>query len=91
MKYTYCQSCGRRVHKNTDYGTEADGSLNRNYCIKCYKEGRFTEPNLTRTQMVARIVPIYMEEKKLSYRQALIYANYLVSELRRWQTQHMWN
>ncbi len=32
-------------------GTNADGSTNTEYCSHCYKEGSFTDPDLTVEQM----------------------------------------
>lgn len=90
MTERYCQSCGRLIHEVADCGRETDGSINENYCDRCYREGKFTEPELTRWQMIARIIPLWMEEKQVPYRQALIDANYFLSGLRRWQTRRMW-
>ncbi|HHL45314.1 MAG TPA: hypothetical protein ENJ24_01940 [Gammaproteobacteria bacterium] len=36
-------------------GTEADGSISRNYCSNCYRNGRFTQPELTACQMQKRL------------------------------------
>ena len=37
----FCQSCGRPLTKNEDCGTNADGSMNYNYCKCCYADGKF--------------------------------------------------
>ena len=37
----FCQSCGMPLNEQV-YGTNADGSMNEDYCMYCYKEGRFT-------------------------------------------------
>lgn len=34
------------------YGTEKDGSANHDYCIYCYRNGSFTNPDLTLEQMM---------------------------------------
>ena len=36
-------------------GTEANGSRSGEYCSKCYRAGQFTEPNITASQMVAKV------------------------------------
>ena len=36
-----CQSCAMPLAPET-YGTHADGSPNHEYCIYCYKDGKFT-------------------------------------------------
>jgi len=86
----YCQSCGRMMREEQDYGREEDGCINENYCSHCYRNGQFTEPNLTRWQIVARILPIWMKEKHLTYRDALVDANYFISSLRRWHARQTW-
>ncbi len=55
-----CQSCGRYMHTEVPahslvvkYGTEADGTESRDYCIECYKGGAFTE-DLTIEQMAEK-------------------------------------
>lgn len=50
MEQEFCQSCGMPlVDKNK--GTNADGTYNGDYCIYCYKEGKFTQ-DLTMGQMI---------------------------------------
>lgn len=39
---TICQSCGMIIDDTEDYGTESDGSKSEEYCIHCYKKGKFT-------------------------------------------------
>ncbi|TKJ44259.1 hypothetical protein CEE36_00520 [candidate division TA06 bacterium B3_TA06] len=90
MSYAYCQSCARVIHNPRDLGTEADGSLNHDFCRRCYAEGCFTEPRLTRRQIISRIVPLWMKENNLTYREALVDVNHFISGLRRWQTHKTW-
>jgi len=42
MEMKFCQSCGMPLSNNL-LGTNADGSKNEDYCIYCYKDGRFTQ------------------------------------------------
>ncbi len=39
----FCQSCGMPLTKNEDCGTNADGSINFDYCQYCYKDGHFLQ------------------------------------------------
>ena len=39
----FCQSCGMPLSKNEDCGTNADGSINFDYCQYCYKDGKFLQ------------------------------------------------
>ena len=36
-------------------GTEADGRKSGEYCSYCYRDGRFTEPEITATEMVEKV------------------------------------
>lgn len=42
MTENICQSCGMRM-KEGDFGTNADGSANKDYCKYCYADGDFTK------------------------------------------------
>lgn len=37
-----CQSCGMPMVKDEERGTEKDGTLSKEYCCYCYKDGEFT-------------------------------------------------
>ena len=51
-----CQSCGMPLSKDEKGGgTEANGAKSTEYCSHCYVDGRFTMPELTAEQMVARV------------------------------------
>ena len=42
MEQKFCQSCGMPL-TNELLGTNADGSKNEDYCIYCYKDGKFLQ------------------------------------------------
>lgn len=50
MEQKFCQSCGMPLTADNK-GTNADGSSNEEYCIYCYKDGRFTQ-DFTMEQMI---------------------------------------
>lgn len=50
MEQKFCQSCGMPL-TDENRGTNADGSLNGDYCTYCYSSGRFTQ-NFTMSQMI---------------------------------------
>lgn len=39
-----CQHCGLPMYHLTDFGTNQDGSINTEYCHKCYQKGTFVHP-----------------------------------------------
>ena len=42
MEQKFCQSCGMPLTEDV-LGTNADGSKNEEYCVYCYKDGRFMQ------------------------------------------------
>lgn len=46
----FCQSCGMPLSEGV-LGTNVDGSVNEEYCIYCYKDGKFTQ-DFTMEEMV---------------------------------------
>lgn len=49
----FCESCGMPMEKEADFGTNADGSRNEDYCCYCYKDGAFTDDTITMEGMIA--------------------------------------
>jgi hypothetical protein len=47
-----CQSCARPLIREDDYGTNADGTRNKEYCSTCFAEGAFTRPDITLEEMI---------------------------------------
>ena len=42
-EYKICQSCGMPMEAEDVYGTDADGSINEDYCRYCYTNGEFID------------------------------------------------
>ena len=40
-KVDACQSCGMPMVKEGDFGTNANGTKNNDYCTYCYQKGKF--------------------------------------------------
>ncbi|MCL2860503.1 MAG: zinc ribbon domain-containing protein [Oscillospiraceae bacterium] len=53
MEKQFCQSCGMPMSKEEEFGTNADGTLNRDNCGYCFKNGEYTNPNITMNEMLA--------------------------------------
>ena len=56
-----CQSCAMPLANAEDFGTNADGSRNEDYCKYCYADGAFTG-DCTMDEMIEACVPICVEE-----------------------------
>ena len=62
----FCQSCGMPMQKDEDFGTNADGSKNEEYCKFCFVNGEFTEPDITMDQMIEKVVGIMVQMQKMT-------------------------
>ena len=79
-----CQSCALPMAEQGDFGTEADHSLNDDYCTHCYEDGALTDPDLTIDQMSV-IVADFIEADEMTEAKAKAIARTLLSDLKRWQ------
>lgn len=64
MEMKFCQSCGMPL-TNEILGTNGDGTPNENYCIYCYKDGKFTQ-DMTMEQMIDHCAQFTEEINKQS-------------------------
>lgn len=53
--YIRCQSCAQKFSSMINYGTNKDGKPNNAFCNSCWKNGEFTEPDLTKVELLKRI------------------------------------
>ncbi|MCL2174132.1 zinc ribbon domain-containing protein [Candidatus Saccharibacteria bacterium] len=79
-----CQSCGMPLDSDKVRGTEADGSLNGDYCIYCYKEGKFTQPDLTLEGAIEQSAQ-FADQAGMTAEQAVAWAKELFPTLKRWK------
>jgi hypothetical protein len=49
--YTCCQSCGMPMDRPELMGTEKDRSKSTIYCIYCYRDGEFYQPDMSIREM----------------------------------------
>jgi len=79
----FCQSCSMPLKKEEEFATNADGSFNKEYCIFCYKDGAFTEPDLTLEEVLENIEKI-MQEMKMP-ENVIEQTKLMIPELKRWK------
>ena len=79
-----CQSCGMQMENEENWGTEADDSKSKYYCMSCYRKGEFTDPDLTMEQQIVNFVDS-ADQVDMTTRQALSYAEQLFPKLKRWK------
>ena len=59
----FCQSCGMPLTRNEDCGTDADGSINFDYCKYCYADGQFLQ-QCTMEEMIEQCAQFVDEVNK---------------------------
>lgn len=80
----FCQSCSMPLDSEALKGTERNGSKTNEYCLYCYENGTFINPNMTldemsvivKTQMEKMNLPVSLIDKSIQ----------LLPDLRRWKT-----
>ncbi|MCQ2973079.1 MAG: zinc ribbon domain-containing protein [archaeon] len=81
----FCNSCGKPISED-EYGTEADGSKTWEFCIDCYQNSEFTEPDITCEEMVTRQTLMMMEKNpRLAEQQATGITAFFIPSLSRWR------
>lgn len=58
-----CQSCSMPMVKEDDFGTNADGSRNKEYCHYCFQNGNFIHPEATMEQVIGKSVEAMRQMK----------------------------
>lgn len=82
---TKCQSCSMPMAKKEDYGTNADGSANKEYCRFCFHNGVFAEPNITLDEMVDKVAHVMIAKVTIPEEKALEIARQELAALKRWK------
>jgi len=57
----FCQSCSMPLVNAEDFGTNADGSRNEDYCKYCYVDGAFAGEECTMDEMIEICIPFCLE------------------------------
>lgn len=84
MDKPICQSCGMPLAVAHDFGTNADGSRNEDFCTYCYKEGAFMFPDATVASMVEVCVPHVVSGQGISEQEARSMLSKFIPTLKRW-------
>lgn len=81
----FCQSCGIPVLSDDELGTDSKGKKSADYCKGCFSKGKFTSPEITCAQMVARSAGIFSARMHLPMQHAHFMAQSRVPFLKRWK------
>ena len=77
-----------RVKGEASCGTEADGSLSKTYCIHCYRDGGFTQPDATLDDMIKAYAPNWgkwVGKPDMPADEASAQVRAVLSKLERWK------
>ncbi|MDQ2087323.1 zinc ribbon domain-containing protein [Herbivorax sp. ANBcel31] len=85
MEEKYCQSCGMPMGDTDEmYGSNLDGSKNKDYCEYCYMNGKFTS-DISIEEMIEVCIPHVVNEKSgMSENEAREMMKELLPKLKRW-------
>ncbi|MCX5751802.1 MAG: zinc ribbon domain-containing protein [Candidatus Saganbacteria bacterium] len=79
-----CQSCSMPMRKEEDFGTNADGSKNKEYCHFCFENGKFTDEGISMQDKIEKMVSI-AREMTIPEENARRLAENILPTLKRWK------
>ena len=85
MDEKFCQSCGMPMNMpDAEYGANADGSKNEDYCNYCFENGKFTT-DCTMDEMIEVCVPHIVTAAGMSEDAARGMMREFLPTLKRWR------
>jgi len=78
-----CQSCGMPLD-GQPHGTGASGEPVDEYCGYCFRNGGYTEPDLLKEEMIAKIATFLMDSQRMDPVMAAVLARRTLAGLKRW-------
>lgn len=84
-KGPFCQSCSMPMGKPDDFGTDIIGYKVNDYCHYCYKDGRFTDPDIIMEQMIDLAVSCMVKHENIPEEKAEEIASSSIPRLKRWK------
>ena len=83
MEQKICQSCWMPLENSEQFGTNADWSVNKDYCIYCYKDGKFID-NVSMEEYID-MCSQYWAQAGMTNKQMKEYCTKLFPTLKRWK------
>ena len=78
-----CQSCGMPIVDEKQWGTNKDGSVNKDYCRYCYLNGEFVD-DVTMEEYIERCSQ-FGAQANMTNEQMKAYCEKLFPTLKRWK------
>jgi hypothetical protein len=86
MKKQICQSCGMPMDEK-DFGTEKDGTKNKEYCHFCFILGKFTDEGITMDEKIRKNIEI-AKSMGMPEEKAKALAESTIPKLKRWKNKN---
>jgi hypothetical protein len=81
----FCQSCSLPLQRPEDFGTEASGFRQNDYCHYCYANGAFTTPTATMQEVLDISVDMMAKQGIMAAPAARQMLTPIFPMLKRWQ------
>lgn len=79
-----CQSCAMPLERPGDFGANGDGSPNEEYCVHCYPNGGYADPEMTFESMSNFLRDFMIREHAMPPALADSAARMSITGLKRW-------
>jgi hypothetical protein len=73
------------MKKEEDFGTNADGTRNKEYCHFCFKDGKFLDEGISMEEKIEKLIELGVAHLGMSEEQARTMARETIPKLKRWQ------
>ena len=87
MEERICQSCSMPLTKNEEFGVNTDGSKNEDYCVYCYKDGKFID-NVSMEEYIEMNVS-FAEQAGMTQKQMREHCEKIFPNLKRWKNKEI--
>ena len=78
-----CQSCSMPITGDGQFGTNSNGSINKDYCIYCYKDGEFID-KANMEEYIEMNIP-FAEQAGMTKEQMREHCQKVFPTLKRWK------
>ena len=86
MENSICQSCSMPITSNDLFGTNKDGSVNKDYCVYCYQNGNFID-NVTLEEYIDMNVK-FASQAGMTEEQMRKHCEEIFPTLKRWKSNY---
>lgn len=81
----FCQSCAMPMDAPDKFGTNVDNTPSDQYCVYCYQNGSFTQPDVSLAEMIEFCAAIMVEKMGMSREEAKAQLSQFMPMLARWR------